>query len=369
MLPIRRLLHLAPQNISGVPITFVRAERRLGFESRLITLMCDQRGYEEDICLKLPYLDFAGTRWLKRLVSNPTRIELSNRQIQPMEKPPVWKPHTRAEAWLIRGRERLWHSRIQRVMAEIDFWNYDLYQFDGGLEFYRDGRTIKRLKALGKKVIVLYTGSDLRTRGIIPVVDGAADLRLTLEIDHLKLHSQISHIFFPFEFGRFAVAPSPPDHEIVIGHAPTNRAAKGSEQIIAAVRTLSREFPIRLELIEGLPHAEAIRRKSRCHIFIDNLGELGYGVNAIESLALGICTCTSLMPEFVAQHPDHPFVEITGDNLIAQLRQLCQKPARRERQRAGGRRWAEQHHGSENVVRQIHLRLAQAIDENLNSPA
>lgn len=369
MLPIRRILHLAPQNISGVPITFVRAERRLGYDSRLITLLRDRRGYEEDVCLELPFLDFEGTRWLKGLFSNPARLQLSNRQNVTTEQPPVWRPHTRAEALLVRARERLWRSKIRQAMTEIDFWNFDLYQFDGGLEFYRDGRTIKCLKELGKRIIVLYTGSDLRTRGIIPAVDEAADLRLTLEIDHLKLHPQISHIFFPFEFEHFAVAPPPPDREIVIGHAPTNRAAKGSKQIIAAVQSLGREFPIRLELIEGLPHAEAIRRKARCHVFIDNLGELGYGVNAIESLALGVCTCTSLMPEFLAQHRDHPFVEITASNLMAQLRQLCREPSWRERQRARGRQWAERHHGSENVVRQIHSQLALTPHKSLKSPA
>ena len=68
---IRRILHLAPFNTSGVPITLVRAEREVGFESRLITLGRDSRNYEEDICLDLPFLDFIGTRLAKKLFSNP----------------------------------------------------------------------------------------------------------------------------------------------------------------------------------------------------------------------------------------------------------------------------------------------------------
>jgi hypothetical protein len=207
-------------------------------------------------------------------------------------------------------------------------------------------------------MICLYTGSDLRTRGVILTIDHAADLHLTIEFDHLALHPRVQHIFFPFEVRHFELAPLREDGRIVIGHAPTNRAAKGSEVIIAVVQSLRHEFPITLELIEGLSYQEALRRKARCDIFIDNLGELGYGVNAIEALAMGICTCTSLMPGFAAQYPDHPFVEITTTNLRERLAWLCQHPEERKRLRQRGREWVEKVHDARRVVRRIHELLA-----------
>jgi hypothetical protein len=351
----RRILHLAPQNISGVPITFVRAERKLGCESRLLTLMRDPRGYEEDVCLELPLLQSPSVRWMKKLFSPPSRLHVTNRVLQFVSTPPMWQPHSFAEKMLLAMRERIWQAKIERAMAEIDFWNFDLYQLEGGLEFFRDGRTVAELKRRGKKIVCLYTGSDLRTRGIIPPIDACADLRLTLEFDHLRLDPSLTHILFPFEFEKIPL-PSLRKHgeHIVIGHAPTNRAAKGSAEIIAAVQSLANEFPIRLELIEGLPHAEAVRRKAQCHIFIDNLGELGYGVNAVEGLALGICTCTSLMPEFLARHPDHPFVEITFQNLREQLQRICAQPELRLAFANAGRDWAEKNHGAVRVVKKIH---------------
>ena len=358
-----RILHLAPFNTSGVPITFVKADRKLGFESRLITLSRDPRGYDEDVCLQLPFLDSLSMRWTKRLVSDPSRLRQDNRRTRPRQMPPVWQPHTVAEKWLIKMREAIWARKIHQVMDELDFWNFDIYQLDGGLEFFRDGRTIAQLERMGKKIICLYTGSDLRTRGLIPAIDEHADLRLTLEFDHLALDPCLTHVFFPFDFDKYEMRNAPAgDPQIVIGHAPTNRQAKGSEAIIAAVRSLMSEFPIRLELIEGLPHAEAIRRKSACDIFIDNLGEFGYGVNAIESLALGICTCTSLIDGFTEQYPDHPFVEITFDNMQSQLRKLCADASARARIGAQGRAWAERHHAAERVVERIHRMLNQ--DEN-----
>ena len=74
-----KILHIAPTNTSGVPGELVRAERALGHESRLVTLFRDRRGYFEDICLNLAFIDFAGTRWIKRRVSAPERLRVDNR--------------------------------------------------------------------------------------------------------------------------------------------------------------------------------------------------------------------------------------------------------------------------------------------------
>jgi len=354
---IRRILHLAPFNTSGVPITLVRAERELGFESRLITMGRDPRGYEEDVCLDLPFLDFIGTRWAKKIFSNPVRLQVTNRRKILAQIPPTWTPHSLPEKRLIKFREWIWQKKIAMAMVEIGFWNFDLYQLDGGLEFYRDGRTIRELKKRGKKIICLYTGSDLRTRGVIPQIDACVDLNLTLEFDHLALHPNIQHVFFPLDIRRFSLAPIRNDHHIVIGHAPTNRAAKGSDTIIAVVQNLQNEFPIDLELIENVSHDEALRRKARCDIFIDQIGELGYGINAIEALAMGICACTALVSGFAEKYPDHPFVEINAENLRERLIELCQRPEERRRLRQYGRAWIERMHEARQVVQRIHQLL------------
>jgi len=358
---IRRILHLAPFNTSGVPITLVRAERESGFESRLITLGRDPRGYEEDICLDLPFLDFAGTRWAKKLFSHPARLQVTNRHKIPAQIPPTWTPHSWPEKWLIKFRETVWQRKIARAMAAVDFWNFDLYQLEGGLEFFRDGRIVRELKKRGKPIICLYTGSDLRTRGVIPEIDRLADLNLTLEFDHLVLHPGLQHVFFPLDLRRFALALPRDESRLVIGHAPTNRVAKGSDTIIAVVQSLLSEFPIDFELIEGLPHHEALRRKARCDIFIDQISELGYGINAIEALAMGICTCTGLVAGFAEKYPDHPFVEVSAENLRARLVDLCRHSQQRRQLRQQGRDWVERMHDSRQVVRQIHELLHVAL--------
>ena len=351
-------------------MTLVRAERALGHNSRLVTFYRDPRGYDEDMCLELPLVRSVAVQRLKRWVSDPQRQRVDNSARQTGEGPPVWRPHGAAERWLVALRERLWQRKIQRWMQEVDFWNFDVYEFDAGLDFYRDGRIVRRLKQIGKRVVVAYTGSDLRTRGIIPAVDAAADLRITFEWDHLDLDDRLMHVLFPFEPERFAFrireAQSRP---VRIGHAPTNRAAKGSDVILAVLQQLQTERDIEIVLIEHLPYRKAIARKDTCDIFIDQIGDLGYGINALEALALGIPTCTGLVPAFRRAYPDHPFVEVDRRNLKDALLALIDDAARRRRLAEQGRRWLESHHDSRAIVQRIHRALEERSQETATTQA
>ncbi|RME01316.1 MAG: glycosyltransferase family 1 protein, partial [Calditrichaeota bacterium] len=241
---------------------------------------------------------------------------------------------------------------------KIDFWNFDVYEFDAGLDFFRDGRTVKRLKQMGKKIIVAYTGSDFRTRGVIRPVDELADLRITFEWDHLDLDPTLVHCLFPFEPERFAFRLREPGPTWRIGHAPTHRAAKGSDQILAVLQSLQASHPVEVVLIENLPHPQALALKETCDIFIDQIGDLGYGINALEAIAMGIPTCTSLVPAFKAAYPDHPFVEVNADNLQQQLLFLMAHADRRLALSRKGRTWVESVHDSRKIVQKIHRLLA-----------
>lgn len=348
-----KILHIAPFNISGVPISFVKAERKLGHQSRLITLGKDWRNYEEDICLELPFLDFSGTRWIKKIVSHPSKLSVDNQLKQVKEIPIIWQPNGWAESLLVKFREWFWQSKIETAMQSVNFWDFDVYQLDGGLEFYRDGRIVRKLKEQGKKVICCYTGSDLRTRGVIPAIDSLIDLNVTLEFDHLELHPKIEHVFFPFDVDEFTANYSEKSEVIRVGHAPTNRAAKGSDFIISVIKELQKKYPVELVLIENVSYAESQKMKSGCQIFIDQIGDLGYGLNSLESLAMGIPTCSCLVQGFEEKYPDHPFVVIDKLNLQQKLVDLIGSTELRTRLSKSGRDWVQRHHSAVSVVQKI----------------
>ncbi len=349
-----KILHIAPFNTSDVPMTLVRAERALGFHSRLLTLGRDRRGYDEDICLQLPFLDFFGTRIVKKLVSDPAKLRVDAASRPPETIPREWHPHGIMERSLVVFRERFWRPNIRRAIKKYHLDQFDLYQLDGGLEFFRDGRFVAARKAEGKKIICCYMGSDLRTRGVLPYIDETADLHITVEFDHLKLHPDIHHVFFPFEMERIALKQLEERSPLFIGHAPTNRRAKRSDIIISAVQSLSLDFDVRLRLIENVSYREAIAQKRQCDIFIDQLGDLGYGINSLESLAMGIPTCTCLAEGFTDVCPEHPFIEVNERNLREKLVKLITDFNLRKAMGLRGREWLAKHHDSVQVVKNIH---------------
>ena len=349
-----KILHIAPFNTSNVPMTLVNAERALGYDSRLVTLARDRRSYEEDICLELPFIDFWGTKALKRLVSHPDKLRVVNTAPAPAQIPIEWRANGFFEKQLVKIREQLWLPKIKRAIAEHDLGSFDVYQLDGGLEFTRDGQFVIERKASGKKIICCYTGSDLRTRGVIPAIDKISDLNVTVEFDHLRLHPHIHHVFFPFEADKFTPHKHINYSTLRIGHAPTSRAAKGSHVIIPILQKLADEYSIEIVLIENLPYRQAIELKQTCDIFVDQIGDLGYGINSLEALAMEIPACTCLTPEFKAKSPEHPFVEVDAMNLREKLVELIRDRNKRKHLGKSGRAWVRQHHDSKKVVQSIH---------------
>lgn len=72
-----------------------------------------------------------------------------------------------------------------------------------------------------------------------------------------------------------------------IGHAPTNRALKSTEALIAAVEKVQTYADVELVLIERQPWAECLRLKGTCDVYFDQTA-YGYGTNTIECWAMGI---------------------------------------------------------------------------------
>lgn len=351
-----RILHIAPFNTAGVPLELVRAEQILGFDSRLVTLSRSRQKFEEDICLDLPLLDHWSIRLAKKLFSPRSRTNVSHEVTLPQEIPRIWRPN-RAEILLIKARERFWRGRLDAAIEKFHLLDSDVYQLDGGLEFYRDARIVRQLKARGKKIICCYTGSDLRVRGVIPEIDALSDCSVSVEFDHQFLHPNLTHVPFPINPDRFQRVHKPESGKLKITHAPTNRKAKGSDIIIPVVQHLEKEYPIEFILIENLPYQKAIEIKARSDIFIDQIGDLGYGISGIESLCMGIPTCSCVAPGFEKVYPDHPFVLIDKHNLRAQLIQLIENKAYRDLKADQGREWVKRVHHSQAVVQKIH-RLA-----------
>jgi glycosyltransferase involved in cell wall biosynthesis len=253
-------------------------------------------------------------------------------------------------------RDSLWAPRIYGAVDRNDLLNFDIYHLESGAGFFRDSRLIKRLSAMGKKIVCYYLGTDIRDRGIIPEIDALSDLNITTEFDHLALHPGLRFSFLPFEVSGFE-ARAAENERLRICHAPRNRALKGTGRIIEVVKEMERRHNVELVLIEGKPHAEALEIKRTCDIAIDQIGDrggTGYGVNSLETLSMGIPTLTSFTPDFDAFLTGHPFVVVNPDTLAASLEEvILDGDLRREKGRQG-RAFVEKYHDAAGVTQSIY---------------
>lgn len=83
-----------------------------------------------------------------------------------------------------------------------------------------------------------------------------------------------------------------PSDSFIVTHAPNHRAVKGTSFVISAIEELKgRGVDIELRLLEKMPNKEVIRVLSEeSDLHIDQLFFDGYGLNALESMALGVPT-------------------------------------------------------------------------------
>lgn len=148
----------------------------------------------------------------------------------------------------------------------------------------------------------------------------------------------------------------PQEGPVRIGHAPTNRLLKSTEELIAAVERLQAEgADVELVLIEGLPWSEALSMKGTCDVFFDQTAH-GYGGNAIEAWAMGIPVICGAQPatltEYQRRFGELPFVLADPGTIGEAISQLL-NPVRRHIWGQVGRAHAERFHSYQVGVEQL----------------
>ena len=169
--------------------------------------------------------------------------------------------------------------------------------------------------AAGKGIVVTYTGSDARQRdyclanhevtfvGQVDTYSAETDTYKRRQIAQFARYAHRSYALNPDLLGVLPQAqflpfardmrrwiphyPEPRARPRVV-HAPTHRGIKGTRFLLDATERLQREgIQFDLELVEGLPHAEAQRRFQEADLVVDQLLLGWYGGFAVEAMALG----------------------------------------------------------------------------------
>lgn len=340
-----RILHIASENVAGVPGTLVKAEREMEHYSRLMTYFKDPRSHWDDIVLNLPFSNTFSLRSLKKTAKIGT-YGYSHKK----GNPPVWEPKT-YEKVIYLFRDALWNYKLSPLKKFIS--SFDCYFLDGGLGLLRNGKLVKGLKRMKKKIAILYLGSDLRARGVLPHIEELADIIFTTEFDHRFIHPKVQYVPFPFEVDKFNKKEILKNDKLTICHAPTKRYLKGTEYVLKAVNELKVKFDFDFILIENKPHEEVLKiKEQKCDVLVDQLtdfGGFGYGMNSMECLSMGIPSITYLNPQYEEFLKIHPFINANKDNIKEVLEKILTNPKMLLKKSAESRRWVVKEHNYLNV--------------------
>ena len=342
-----KILYISPENTVGTLDLWKKAHEARGNQCTFVTLYPTKHSYDPGICLNLPLVNTSPLYMKSRHRYYQIARGVKGDYREKEGYPPVWKPNSKLEKWYFQFRDWLWHFKIEDAIKDQNLLNYDIYHLEWGLEFYRDGRFVKKLKEAGKPIICTYHGQDLRTRGVIPAIDKVSSLNLTSELDLLKKHPNIKYLFLPYNT-KIHNPSFESNSSIRICHSPTNRFYKGSDTIIPICEELaSKNENVEFILIENRSHSDTLAIKKTCDIFIDqvhNRGGWGYGMNSVEALSLGLCCVTELVNEYVEFIPDHPFINVTGDNLLNTLKNLIDNYTKILEYKKKAREWVVNKH-------------------------
>jgi glycosyltransferase involved in cell wall biosynthesis len=146
------------------------------------------------------------------------------------------------------------------------------------------------------------------------------------------------------------VPPVERERPLVV-HAPSHLEKKGTKFVVDACAQL----PVDLDVVHGVPNAEARARYRRADIVVDQMHYLWHGVFTIEAMAYGKPVVTHLDESAVRQTEEAfgievPIVRATPETLVEALRPLVESFEDRRRLGEASRSYVERVHDVDKVA-------------------
>ncbi|MGZ4386497.1 MAG: hypothetical protein ACXVZO_06180 [Gaiellaceae bacterium] len=300
-----RAVH-CPVNFAGIPSANVRALRRKGVDATLIV--------------------FSAT---------PFRRDEPDRNLH-LDGKPLWRRQ------LVQ-----WRTFLRELPRTA------VFHFYFGLTLVPRRFQFPLLELFRRRSVFHFLGSDIR--GKTPeelAYAAAAGARIVGSYDAARWLEDVEVVPPGIELERFSPSPPPGNRRPLIVHAPSSSGRKGTEHVVAACEGL----PVELEVIQGLPNAQALERYRAADIVVDQLRAGWYGVFAIEAMALGKPVVTFLHEDAVRRTEEAfgievPIVSATAEGLRETLGALVEAgPAEWRRRGEASRAYVERVHDSERMA-------------------
>jgi glycosyltransferase involved in cell wall biosynthesis len=245
------------------------------------------------------------------------------------------------------GRQLVQWRAFLRLLSRTD-----IFHFYFGLTLVPKTFQFPMLRALRKRSVFHYLGSDIRGKTPEQLAYGKrANAQVIGSYDAVRWVPDAEVIPPGIDLATYQPLVSLTNSRPRIVHAPSSRARKGTEHVIAACNRLDAD----LDIVEGLPHAQARERYRSADIVVDQLNAGWYGMFAIEAMAFGKPVVGFLHEEAVRRTEEAfgvsvPIVRATKETLAERLRSLAASPDERRRIGAASRAYVERVHDLDRVA-------------------
>lgn len=276
-------------------------------------------------------------------------------------------------------------ARAARILKLI--FSHDLFVFIWAGSSLRWGTELPLLRALGKRIVWIPCGDDVRHSSAhqkeFSAIALSADHEerlendpLTRPLEQLRLIEMYSdqifsvpnqsslalrpyqHLFVPVNLSRYRGHVSGREVPIVV-HAPSVKSVKGTELILPVLDRLKSESVLfELRLLEGMSNLDVLDALAEADVVIDQLHTPLHGKLGVEAMASGCALACGNREDYEPVPRDRPIWNIDTVNLYDQLKRLLTDRELRIRLALEGRAYVERHHD--------HQKVAQRIIEKLN---
>ena len=270
--------------------------------------------------------------------------------------------------------------------------HYDVFHFSFGSSLLPFKLDVPILKKLKKGIVMTFLGSDIRCNKL--VLEGFVEpetcnyckqrpcrikqkkrlvnfwgrnadaifsgVEMSAMLDYYRIPYNI--IVLPIDLDHWKPFESSiewrtKDDEVLVVHAPSSSAIKGTPIIVDAINRLKRKYPIKFKVLVDMPNNVVREWLNAADIVIDQISMGGGGGKlSIESMALAKPTLSYTREEFKAKHlflKESPKVNITQENLYHQLETLIIDEKKRVNLGKLSRNHVEKYHDGRIVCRNL----------------
>jgi glycosyltransferase involved in cell wall biosynthesis len=151
-----------------------------------------------------------------------------------------------------------------------------------------------------------------------------------------------------------AKIPDPKQGLPVLVHAPSDKARKGTEAVLAAINKLQKTHRFDFKLIHQMPRKQALATVAAADVFLDQFTIGAEGLAALEAMALGKPVVCFIKESLRSRYPaEFPVVMADQDSLAATLAGLIDNGPKRRELGLQGRKYVERYHDARSVAAEL----------------